>query len=532
MHLRPAFLTNVKLKLDKEKLDVFKPQSATAKHSTLKNPSSLVTDIHEVLGDLLSSGGQLLGNSRKLYNSHALKGTWHSLTTEQSKAGVTEALGDSSESAETLQSVTKQMGGEGTPVKNKAPLGQTNTIDHKTEFVAMNSHTNLMDSGTEPNSRGMDAVTAHNATPLELNAEGKRKNIRKSPNHPHSQATCLRQLLFLQLDLIEQQQEQLQTKDKEIDELKADRDTLLARIERMERRLQLLSKEPRDKRLFQPLERWIPDTDDFWDLDLDDKSKESAPKAQALSRGSKVQKRKFSFLDSKAQRTRGKSSKLSPQKSETGSTSPCQRDLRNKETPENNVVSGHPVDQADTEDPQEDTADLPYMTTTEMYLCCWHQPPLSPLHETSPRKEEDVAIPSWRENSVEPLREDEMFDIPESLDDGVFLKRHSKLELDEKRRKRWDIQRIREQRMLQRLQQRMEKKKSGIQEREPEFSSFYPDVEDVGSIVITPFLPVVAFGRPLPNLTQQNFELPWLDERSRCRIENQKKQTPHRTCRK
>lgn len=31
---------------------------------------------------------------------------------------------------------------------------------------------------------------------------------------------------------------------------------------------------------------------------------------------------------------------------------------------------------------------------------------------------------------------------------------------------------------------------------------------------------------------RRNFELPWLDERSRCRLEVQKKQTPHRTCRK
>lgn len=30
----------------------------------------------------------------------------------------------------------------------------------------------------------------------------------------------------------------------------------------------------------------------------------------------------------------------------------------------------------------------------------------------------------------------------------------------------------------------------------------------------------------------RNFELPWLDDRSRCRIEVPKKHTPHRTCRK
>lgn len=42
---------------------------------------------------------------------------------------------------------------------------------------------------------------------------------------------------------------------------------------------------------------------------------------------------------------------------------------------------------------------------------------------------------------------------------------------------RWDIQRIREQRMFQRLQQRMNRKKV-VPETEPELSSFYPDTED------------------------------------------------------
>ncbi|KAI4873496.1 hypothetical protein NFI96_032582 [Prochilodus magdalenae] len=439
--------------------------------------------------------------------------------------------GGGSESADTLASQAKQMGGEGTPVKSKSPLGQTNAIDNKAEFVSMNSH-NSRDSGGEDSTKGLDTMGAHGVASHE-HAEGKRKNIKKAPGHPSSQASCLRQLLLLQLDLIEQQQQQLQSKDKEIDELKADRDMLLARIERMERRLQLMSKEPRDKRLFQPLERWVPDTDDFWDLDVGDPQSHT-PKTPSFSRSSKVQKRKFGFADSKVQRSQGKSSRLTPQKSDTGGASPCQRDLRNKETPEKTGLgksSGQTEALSEGEDNGEHE-DLPYMTTTEMYLCCWHQPPVSPLREASPKKEEDVAIPSWRENSIEPLREEEAFDIPEALEDGVFLKRHAKLELDEKRRKRWDIQRIREQRMLQRLQQRMEKRKINVQESEPELSSFYPEIDDVESIVITPFLPVVAFGRPLPRLTPQNFELPWLDERSRCRIENQKKQTPHRTCRK
>ncbi|KAK7175140.1 hypothetical protein R3I93_002135 [Phoxinus phoxinus] len=190
------------------------------------------------------------------------------------------------------------------------------------------------------------------------------------------------------------------------------------------------------------------------------------------------------------------------------------------------------------EEPQEEmglvlshSEELPYLATTEMYLCCWHQPPPSPWRESSPVHEDTVAVPSWRESILEPLGQKESSDIPECLDDNVFLKRHSKLELDEKRRKRWDIQRIREQRMFQRLQQRMNRRKV-IQESEPELLSFYPDLEDVESVMVTPFLPVVAFGRPLPNLKPQNFDLPWLDERSRFRAEMTKKRTPHRTCRK
>ncbi|KAL7857024.1 hypothetical protein SRHO_G00159230 [Serrasalmus rhombeus] len=530
MNMRSESISNVGLRSESNTFCLSKRGSGHT-IGVPRNSYTLVTETHDPLGVTLTDAGQHFIASRNLDKHLAGKAARPLLPVGQNKA-VAVPSGGGSESADAVTSQAKQMGGEGTPVKSKTSLGQTNAIDNKAEFVSMNSH-NSRDSGGEDSTKGLDTMGAHGVASHE-HTEGKRKNIKKAPGHPNSQASCLRQLLLLQLDLIEQQQQQLQSKDKEIDELKADRDTLLARIERMERRLQLMSKEPRDKRLFQPLERWVPDTDDFWDSDVGDSPQTHTPKTSSFSRNSKVQKRKFGFVDSKVQRSQGKASRFTPQKSDTGGASPCQRDLRNKETPEKTGL-GKSTGQTEALSEGEENCehqDLPYMTTTEMYLCCWHQPPVSPLREPSPKKEEDVAIPSWRENSMEPLREEEAFDIPESLEDGVFLKRHAKLELDEKRRKRWDIQRIREQRMLQRLQQRMEKRKINVQESEPELSSFYPDIDDVESIVITPFLPVVAFGRPLPRLTPQNFELPWLDERSRCRIENQKKQTPHRTCRK
>uniref|UniRef100_A0A667X5Y2 MSL complex subunit 1b n=1 Tax=Myripristis murdjan TaxID=586833 RepID=A0A667X5Y2_9TELE len=433
-----------------------------------------------------------------------------------------------------ILSPVRQMGGEGTPVKGKAL-----SIDNM-ENPQMALNNNPKDAGVDESAKGIVPGVLGTAS-IELSSEGKWRNIRKTPANPHTQANCLRQILLLQLDLIEQQQQQLQSKDKEIDELKADKETLLARIERMERRLQLTRKDPRDKRLFQPLEPWTPDKEDMWDLDVVDSPQPNPPTPLPFSRGGKGQKRKSCFGDSKVQKSRGKSSKLSPQKSEPRPGSPHQRELRSKETPEK-TGPGRSGPEKDIllsckEEPELSfqMEELPFMSTTEMYLCCWHQPPLSPLPVVYDLlvsyNELHRSFPSWRENCIEPIVSESPSNIPEALDDSVFLKRHAKLELDEKRRKRWDIQRIREQRMFQRLQQRMNKKKV-VQEVEPELSSFYPDTEDVESIVITPFLPVVAFGRPLPKLTQQNFELPWLDDRSRCRIEVPKKHTPHRTCRK
>ncbi|CAH2302250.1 Hypothetical predicted protein [Pelobates cultripes] len=380
---------------------------------------------------------------------------------------------------------------------------------------------------------------------------------------------CLKQIVLLQLDLIEQQQQRIQDREREIGELRAEKDTLLARIERMERRMQLVRKDSeKDKQRTSQSrepdgdmpEGPLPESAGGGEFPPEDTPCLSGhiPKPFSYGRNAKGHKRKSAFstsehrtsvkrLTSHFAKMKGKTPMTLTQEedAEPGgslSESACQRELRSKETPEK---SHSPVDTPlrpswgssvshllkDSNPHPSEAESLPYLCTTDMYLSRWHQPPPSPLREPSPKKEESVAIPSWREHPIEPLQDLSASDVPENLDDAVFAKRHAKLELDEKRRKRWDIQRIREQRILQRLQLRMYKKK-GSQESEPEVTSFFPELEDVESIMLTPYLPVVVFGRPLPKITPQNFELPWLDERSRCRIEMQKKQTPHRTSRK
>lgn len=518
MTLRATLFPNTGFKHNADAIDFDKTHIGVGSPVSLKRePRDFVIDVQDV------QGGEIPSNSKDLDQNYMTSKVALATTVAEVVQGDTTTVG--------VLSPVRPMGGEGTPVKGK-PLSVDNMDNPQ---MAVNN--NPKDAGADDSAKGVVPGVLGTAS-IELSSEGKWRNIRKTPANPHTQANCLRQILLLQLDLIEQQQQQLQSKDKEIDELKADKETLLARIERMERRLQLTRKDPpRDKRLFQPLEPWTPDKEDMWDLDIEESPQPNPATPLPFSRGGKGQKRKSCFGDAKLQKSRGKSAKLSPPKTEIQPGSPNQRELRSKETPEKTVPARSGPERDSLlpckEEPELSCQmeDLPFMSTTEMYLCCWNQPPLSPLRETSPKKEEEVAIPSWRENYIEPLDEDSSFNPPEPLDDGAFLKRHMKLELDEKRRKRWDIQRIREQRMFQRLQQRMNRKKV-VQETEPELSSFYPDTEDVETIVITPFLPVVAFGRPLPKLTQQNFELPWLDDRSRCRIEVPKKHTPHRTCRK
>lgn len=118
-----------------------------------------------------------------------------------------------------ILSPVRPMGGEGTPVKGK-PLSVDNMDNPQ---MAVNN--NPKDAGADDSAKGVVPGVLGTAS-IELSSEGKWRNIRKTPANPHTQANCLRQILLLQLDLIEQQQQQLQSKDKEIDELKADKETV------------------------------------------------------------------------------------------------------------------------------------------------------------------------------------------------------------------------------------------------------------------------------------------------------------------
>lgn len=113
---------------------------------------------------------------------------------------------------------TKQMGAEGTPVKSKSLFGHT-SHNHmgKMDPVASNG-------SKQPRKAGPGGVAVAGVPSLEHGSDGKRRNATKSTGHAATQTGCIRQILLLQLELIEQQQQQLQNKNKEIDDLKAEKE--------------------------------------------------------------------------------------------------------------------------------------------------------------------------------------------------------------------------------------------------------------------------------------------------------------------
>lgn len=112
---------------------------------------------------------------------------------------------------------------------------------------------------------------------------------------------------------------------------------------------------------------------------------------------------------------KSKTPKHSPGKEESGgslSETVCKRELRSQETPEKpralleTPLRASSLPKGPGAHPKEksffssEADDLPYLSTTEMYLCRWHQPPPSPLplREPSPKKEETVASKQWRDD--------------------------------------------------------------------------------------------------------------------------------------
>ena len=120
----------------------------------------------------------------------------------------------------------------------------------------------------------------------------------------------------------------------------------------------------------------------------------------------------------------------------------------------------------------------------------------------------NLEIPRWVIKDVHGLYS---IEGTEDMSDEIFLKRHSRFEHDEKKRKKWDVQRIREQRTIERLKRRHCKDELINQKNQEEPISFYPVSEDIKFVQITENLPVQAFGEIIPQIFMQDFLPPWMN---------------------
>ncbi|RXG54214.1 Male-specific lethal 1-like 1 [Armadillidium vulgare] len=138
------------------------------------------------------------------------------------------------------------------------------------------------------------------------------------------------------------------------------------------------------------------------------------------------------------------------------------------------------------------------MTEDSYYL-----PPLTSvdfLENSVEDSQTQVEIPKWR---IKVLTSLYVMEGTENLEDEVFVKRHSKPEHDERRRKRWDLQRMREQRQYEKLRERYEVRNNMNGSSGRNNSSLWPNAELAQVIQIENYLPVCAFGQPLAQIPER-----------------------------
>lgn len=130
----------------------------------------------------------------------------------------------------------------------------------------------------------------------------------------------------------------------------------------------------------------------------------------------------------------------------------------------------------------------------------------------------NLEVPRWVEVDLPSTPTDEIENLPmEDVSDEAFLKRHLKYEVDERRRKKWDQQRIREQKNIERLRKRHLKEEyaemASVSAKIPKvMTSFFPDIDKIKFIQISDDLPISAFGEQIPKLQPKDFSLPWLSD--------------------
>eukprot|EP00795_Rhopilema_esculentum_P014111 gene14111-5102_t len=265
-----------------------------------------------------------------------------------------------------------------------------------------------------------------------------------------------RELLLLHLDIIEEQNERLQSKEKQIHHLRSENEHLNARINRMERRVALKIRKQVDD-----------DTDSV-------KSKASSTQKSSRS---------YSICSTELPRRPRKSASY-------GTVGVTISSKQNKD-----VGTGL------------------FLKTDVDYL----QAPSYSIAEAPKEPEKDIKIPvpSWKDIPVEHTSKVQrqklhhkasVEGIDEVTDDESYQRRHLKMELDEIRRKKWDIQQLRQERMQENLRQRQREREDPSQLKtqskadDIKVKCLHPPSGNVMAIEVVNEVPVFALGARIPQL--------------------------------
>ncbi|KAF4531997.1 hypothetical protein B566_EDAN006542 [Ephemera danica] len=396
----------------------------------------------------------------------------------------------------------------------------------------------------------------------------------------------LKELLLCHLDLIQQQSEQLVNKDKQLQNLRQENEMLRQRLERMDRRVTLhhnkrQSGDPPtvggtpNSGVF-PLDTGSPSTlsevpgtgseDDGGSLSMQPFPKAEcslSPRGSPLTVNSGANQQPQQSQQQQPQQQqqsqtlalpeqRASRSRKSSWSSDTGTAASRRsggsiagsemRETRSRAgTPNTNTSSSiskrlrtsnrRPASQNEAEQPCPEvpepdgmkpklSSSVSAVRTPVLYYCPGEATIAKPKVEGA-SSQALLEVPSWR---IRPYTSCYSMEGTENLEDEVFLKRHTRLELDERRRKRWDIQRLREQRQYEKLRQRQMQQQQQQQQagtggrrgvanrrnnQQPDESELWPDPENVQFIEVDEFLPVTAFGVPVPAFLPTLFELSW-----------------------
>lgn len=159
-----------------------------------------------------------------------------------------------------------------------------------------------------------------------------------------------------------------------------------------------------------------------------------------------------------------------------------------------------------------------YLSTTKAYMTHeWQldeiEVEVNQLITDEPCKDasETLEIPKWKTWEFSNTRDPSLphhRDV-EDISEDAYVRRHAKFLMDERKRKKWDVQRIREQRTIERLKRRHCKDELNQQTNDNEIVSFFPPAENLKAIHITDDLPVSAFGELIPALPTSEFTLSW-----------------------